>query len=972
MLKVSAAVWTSLSRLLDEAFDLEAHARATWVAQLQQMQPELAPTVRKLLAAHATPPRADILARLPKLASLINRSRPTAPGVGDRVGPYRLKRELGVGGMADVWLAERVDGAFTRVVALKLPIMNRLRRDLAQRFARERDILARLEHPHIARFYDAGVSGGGLPYLAMEYVDGLPINEYCDAHRLGINARLSLFNQVLEAVQFAHANLVIHRDLKPSNVLVTAAGEVRLLDFGIAKLLAENDIAQETQLTQMAGRALTPDYASPEQIKGEPLTIATDVYSLGVVLYELLVGCRPYRLHARLATQLEDAIISVDPARPSSAASEGAARARAITAPQLSRALSGDLDTITLKALAKSSADRYPTVVAFAEDLQRHLAGRPVIARPTSWLYRAKKFVVRNKLIAGAATGAVLSLMIGAGIAGWQAQQARTDQRRAEQVKAFLASIFVDIDPNYGQGALVPASAILITASRRIDNEFGTDPRLALEVATLVASGLLATSENNVGGKIVEAALQNYEPRLAVSDPQVLRAHVMALRAHATQGTLPPVAPRLPDLIEKLKNTNPPLTEELVFALVSLGITEILAKRPETGLASMAEATEIAHGRLGDHHKATIEALSQWSNMLLLVGKPAEALATANRGVTAARALYPRPHPMISSLERYLANAQMRTGTPKDAATVLAQVLEDEKVAHGPNATQVAQAQYNLGNALIFSGQLQAGLQHLHAADEALLRLVPNDHRNHWARRSNLAGAYLAARLPAEALRILDEADRAARVAGVDVEQSSVPKRQRAVALTRLGRFAEAVAEYKTLSSNKTPASPLEQARTARGLALMARLEGRTTDAVLNARAAVAALEGQPLNVSDRAATRAELGLALLETGDLIAAESALKTSRSEFTEGQVGVSPDVLDVEVALARLALVQGKQNEAVVLLEETQKYWRDIDPTSLDAAAVEYWRARASNTPATSSALKTLRASPYPLHHMWLVP
>ena len=170
--------------------------------------------------------------------------------VGARVGPYRLKHELGAGGMADVWLAERADGAFTRDVALKLPMMNRLRRDLAERFARERDILARLEHPHIARLYDAGVSEDGLPYLAMEYVDGLPITQYCDAHKLDIAGRLRLFAQVLDAVQFAHASLIIHRDLKPSNILVTASGEVRLLDFGIAKLLAENETALETQLTQ--------------------------------------------------------------------------------------------------------------------------------------------------------------------------------------------------------------------------------------------------------------------------------------------------------------------------------------------------------------------------------------------------------------------------------------------------------------------------------------------------------------------------------------------------------------------------------------------------------------------------------------------------------------------------------------------------------------------------------------------------
>ena len=319
MLKVSAATWNALSQLLDEAFNLEPAARAVWLAELAESQPQLAPTVRKMLAAYTSSETDDFLARSPRLASLLNESRLTALTAGARVGPYRLKRELGAGGMADVWLAERADGAFTRDVALKLPITSRLRRDLAERFARERDILARLEHPHIARLYDAGVSEDGLPYLAMEYVDGLPITEYCDAHKLDIAARLRLFAQVLDAVQFAHASLIIHRDLKPSNILVTAAGEVRLLDFGIAKLLAENETALETQLTQMAGRAMTPDYASPEQIKGESLTIATDVYSLGVVLYELLAGCRPYRLKVQSPAQLENAILVAEPQRLSAA-----------------------------------------------------------------------------------------------------------------------------------------------------------------------------------------------------------------------------------------------------------------------------------------------------------------------------------------------------------------------------------------------------------------------------------------------------------------------------------------------------------------------------------------------------------------------------------------------------------------------------------------------------------------------------
>ena len=971
MLNVSASTWNALSHLLDEALNLEPPARADWLAQLATTQPQLAPTLQRLLAAETSSETADLLARPPRLASLSKESRAAGLAAGARVGPYRLKRELGAGGMADVWLAERADGAFTRDVALKLPMMNRLRRDLAERFARERDILARLEHPHIARLYDAGVSEDGLPYLAMEYVDGLPITQYCDAHKLDIAARLRLFAQVLDAVQFAHASLVIHRDLKPSNILVTAGGEVRLLDFGIAKLLAENDTALETQLTQMAGRAMTPDYASPEQIKGESLTIATDVYSLGVVLYELLAGCRPYRLKVQSTAQLENAILATEPSKPSSALTDEAAHARGTTVSRLSRMLNGDLDTISLKALAKAPVHRYLTIAAFAEDLQRHLDGRPVRARPTSWSYRAKKFVARNKLVAGAATAAVLSLLIGTGVAGWQAHHARIEQRRAEQVKAFLASIFVDIDPNYGQGGKVPASAILLQASNRIDKELGQDPQLALEVATLVSSGLMNTSQQKAALEIIEAALQRYQGLLSPSDPRVLSAQQKAFGAHAWAGTLSQVAPKLPDLIAKLRNTEPLLTEELVYALMYFGVGEFLSGRAESALATREEAAELARSRLGEHHKISIEALSHWSSMLVLAGKPFEAKSVAQRGVTAARAVYKRPHPMISGLERRLADALMRSGTPADAADLLQQVLEDEIAIQGKDTVAVAQVQYYLGTALVFSGQLHAALPYYSAAIEALLRLTPDDHRNHWVRRRSMATAYLAARSPAEALRLLEEAERAATAAGVEeARQSPVPRILRCVALTLQGNFQGAAAEYKALEPALGRASPTERARATRCLALGARLEARTTDAVTAANSALNSLEGQQVSVSERAGVRAELGLALLEAGDVTAADSALRTSRAEFIEGQVRPSPDVLDVEVGLARVAMSQGKKTEALELLDGALKYWREFNPTGLDAAVTDYWHARATGSSPSSATMKTLHGSPYPLHRNWI--
>ncbi|GMV60352.1 MAG: hypothetical protein AMXMBFR72_34420 [Betaproteobacteria bacterium] len=489
-MKFTGESWRVVSGLLDEALDLEPQARDAWLERIARTRPDIAPALRRLLAAHATSETADVLARRPALA-VTGAPRVDDAGLaaGDRVGPYRLIREIGGGGMADVWLAERADGALARSVALKLPRVTRLRRDLAVRFARERDILARLEHANIARLYDAGVTRDGLPYLAMEYVEGQPITRYCDERRLDIRARLKLFVQVLEAVQYAHANLVIHRDLKPSNILVTADGQVRLLDFGIAKLLAEDDTARETQLTQLAGRALTPDYASPEQIKGEPLSIATDVYSLGVVLYELLAGARPYRLKLESAAQLEQAIVAVDPPKPSSVVSAAAARARCASVKQLARALTGDLDTIALKALAKQPALRYATMAEFADDLDRHLSGRVVRARPASWHVRARKFVARNKLAVGAAGGIVAALAIGTVLALWQASQAQRQAMRAVAVTGFLTNLFEanSLEPKDAvRRRHLTAGQLLEEGAQRIGSHFADDPELKAELQGVV------------------------------------------------------------------------------------------------------------------------------------------------------------------------------------------------------------------------------------------------------------------------------------------------------------------------------------------------------------------------------------------------------------------------------------------------------------------------------------------------------
>jgi serine/threonine protein kinase/Tol biopolymer transport system component len=403
-----------MSRLLDDALQLDAAGRSAWLEALPEEHRDLAAALRDaLLPGDAQLAEIEKLAALPGTGTATEAGARSAIGlqIGARVGPYELIRLLGGGGMAEVWLARRADGAFKREVALKLPLVGRLRTDLEQRFARERDILARLEHPHIARLYDAGVDPNGLPYLSMEYVEGRPLTEWCDARRLGILARLELFLQMLEAVQYAHEKQVIHRDLKPSNVLVTEAGQVRLLDFGVAKLL-EADEPQLTEITNLHGRAVTPDYASPELLRGGSVDARGDVYSLGVLLYELLTGVRPYRLKdAASIGLLEHTIATVEVKKPSILLEADAAAARGTTPEKLVRQLRGDLDAIALKMLAKEPASRYPSVAALAADLRRHLHARPIEALPARFTDRLGKFLRRNRTVVGVTVTAAAAVV---------------------------------------------------------------------------------------------------------------------------------------------------------------------------------------------------------------------------------------------------------------------------------------------------------------------------------------------------------------------------------------------------------------------------------------------------------------------------------------------------------------------------------------------------------------------------------
>lgn len=444
-------------------------------------------------------------------------------------GPYRLREPIGRGGMGEVWLAERVDGLIKRPVALKLPSSGIHAPQFAERAHRERDILAGLVHPGIARLYDAGVSDDGRPFLALEYVEGINLTTYCEERRLPLHERLNLFLQILGAVQYAHSRLVIHRDLKPSNILVTAKGEVKLLDFGIAKLMTEGEAA-ETELTRLGGRALTLHYASPEQISGQAVTTASDVFTLGIVLCELLAGARPFVPKRDTNWALEEAVLTLDARRPSqSVTSEAQAWARSTTVRKLKAALEGDLDQIVLKALEKNPERRYPTADAFRADIERYLAGEAVEARPASGWYRLQKFVRRNKLAVASAAAVMFALAAGLSVALWQARIAHMEARTSSAVEEFITDIFRANSrdhPDPLKARQTTARELLDIGVKKIDGSLRQAPAAKLKMLDLLGSLYLDLGLNDQAVKLhkqqVALAKQFYGARSAKVVPAMI------------------------------------------------------------------------------------------------------------------------------------------------------------------------------------------------------------------------------------------------------------------------------------------------------------------------------------------------------------------------------------------------------------------------------------------------------------------
>jgi serine/threonine-protein kinase len=680
MRPLDKALWPSLSPLLDKTLDLEAPARDALIAEVGRQSPILAEALRRLLADH------DRLLASPFLETPIDLDSSPDPLAGCRVGAYTLDRPIGVGGMGTVWLARRSDGRFEGLAAVKLLNLAIFDRTSEERFRREGSLLARLSHPNVARLLDAGVTAAGQPYLVLECVEGERLDRYAAEHSLTIGERLTLFLQVADAVAHAHANLVLHRDLKPSNILVDAAGRVKLLDFGIATLITDESSGHKPTTT-VAARALTPEYAAPEQVTGEAVTTATDVYALGVLLYQMLVGCHPTSADGATDAVVVRNLLEREPPRLSTVASslradERRARRlldeRATTRDRLVKICRGDLETIVAKALKKHSAERYQTVTAFADDVRRHLRHEPVSARPDSPWYRWRTFAARRRLELAAAALVMLALVAGTAIAVRQARlsagerdRALEQLRRAEAVNDLSAFLISQARPDR---APISNAELLARGEAAIERRYARDTVLRTHMLLMLAERYFENQQFDAWRRVLAGA---YAASRESADP-ILRAHAgcawskllmeqqRAVEALATiDGVRPLVAgPEHTDVAAycaRLESRAAGHTGDIVRALraAERAVTlETTRGAPANRLLSAVEALASAQTGAGDYARAdaayrravtlaeqqgldrTLEfamLLNNWSVMLLNGGQHGDAAATSQRAVETAR-----------------------------------------------------------------------------------------------------------------------------------------------------------------------------------------------------------------------------------------------------------------------------------------------------------------------------------------------
>ena len=742
--------WRQIESILDTLLDLPAGERDALLERTCRGDPSLRAEVARYLAACED---AEGQLELPSLDGIsqelegdpppeesgVSSRAPDAPGAGRQdpspggvIGAYRILRLLGRGGMGAVYLAERADGAFHRRVALKLVKRGMDSEEILARFQREREILARLQHPNIAHLLDGGITDDGLPYFVMELVEGEPIDQWCDGRALGVEARTRLFLSVCEAVRYAHSTLVVHRDLKPGNILVHE-GEARLLDFGIAKLLQEE---AGTGATALYGPRLTPAYAAPEQLRGEPASTTVDVYALGVILFELLTGELPHPRDRESAPGIRG-VVETDPRVPSEvlqgtdrddeASIARVAAFRGLTPAILRQRLRGDLDAILLQALAWDPERRYSSVEALVQDLERHLAGLPVQARPDSRWYRASRFVRRNRSLVGVGAVAVLALIGGsvatttlALLANQERDRRQLEAERATAARDFVVDLFAELDPDLGGSRSTFTRQELIDLGARGLEDLQGQPELRAGVLNTLGQVALNLGDRDRAEEFFREALELLregppEPELAASMMglgEVLRAELRFVQAEEwLAGAL-----------------------ELRETLLPQGDPRIAESRAALALAlynqgpGRFEEAEVIYQELLDAGSALpvrvrASALAGFANLRLGQGRYPEAEALYDEAMEVRRTALGGLDPGSARLFWGLGHARRLQGKLDDAEGAYREALGLHTSAYGPHHANVAWGHYNLAGVLEERGELAPAAEAYRLAAELMEEL---------------------------------------------------------------------------------------------------------------------------------------------------------------------------------------------------------------------------------------------------------
>lgn len=694
--------WEKIERLLDELLDLDDDIRSRRLAELLAREPGLHREVSALLEADRR--AGGVLDEpIPELVgdtdALDVGAVDAAARVGSRIDVYRLIELIGRGGMGEVYRAERTDGEFEHTVAVKMIRTGMGTEDNLRRFRQERQILARLTHPAITRLLDGGVTEEGRPYLVMELVTGSPLIAHADRHRLPVADRLRLFDEVCAAVGYAHRHLVVHRDLKPSNVLVTGDGKVKLLDFGIAKLVEDD---ADPGLTRVGTFVLTPDYAAPEQVRDEPITTATDVFALGVILYELLSGARPHRITSSSRRDLEIAIVETDP-------------------DPLPDAIDRDLALIVFRALAKSPEERYPTADALRDDLRRHRDGLPISARAPSVRYRLGKFVRRNRVSVIAAALVLLALVAGLAATAWQAQVARREAVRATLTRDLLLEIFGGADPDAAPGTL-SATDVLRRGMEKVDARLEDDPGLHAEMLHTIgrllnelgdpaaAEGLLARS--------VELRRAHGSAHELAESLDELGTAALYLDRHAEAESLYTLA--LATLPGGASDPHRPRS------LNNLAVVLTRDGRYDEAIATHRESIHLDRARHGDEHEEVATDLSNLAVTYSAAGREAEADSLHRMVLAMRRRLHPGDHTEIAASLHNLADVQSNLSRPESCLVYIESAIAMKRRLLEPDHPSLLRSLRVRGRALSELRRLDEADAQLQEVLEATLRRDPD------------------------------------------------------------------------------------------------------------------------------------------------------------------------------------------------------------------------------------------------------